>query len=126
MKKTLLLLTAGIIVGVGASQASIQLRAATGPAVYNVYEANIKDVDGYEKALPEVGKFIKESGGVRVAGGFNKSKTMRGVPVGNRFVIVRWDDMAAYEKGQSMGIKAWVDKYAPDAREIVTEGVEAK
>ena len=84
MKKILLLLTAGIIVGVGASQASIQLRAATGPAVYNVYEANIKDVDAYEKALPEVGKFIKESGGVRVAGGFNKSKTMRGAPVGNR------------------------------------------
>ena len=65
-------------------------------------------------------------GGVRVAGGFDKSKTMRGAPVGNRFVIVRWDDMAAYEKGQSMGIKAWVDKHAPDAREIITESVEGK
>ena len=126
MLKSALLVTAGIIVGVGASYGVLNRASAAGPAIYNVYEASVKDVDAYEKALPEVGRLIKESGGVRVAGGFDKSKTMRGAPVGNRFIIVRWDDMAAYEKGQSMGIKAWVDKHAPDAREIITEGVEAK
>ena len=78
MLKSALLVTAGIIVGVGASY-GLNRASAAGPAIYNVYEASVKDVDAYEKALPEVGKLIKESGGVRVAGGFDKSKTMRGV-----------------------------------------------
>ena len=125
--KKLLLLSAGIIVGVGASQAVVQLRAATGPMVYNVYEANITDEAACTKALPEVEKLIKETGGQRVAGGFNKSKLMRGKPeLGNRFVIVSWPDMAAYQKAQDDGIKAWVEKNAPNAREVITQGVEAK
>jgi len=65
MKKTLLLLTAGIIVGAGASQF---LRAAEGPPVYSVAEINVRDKVAYEKALPEAMNFIKEGGGKYLAG----------------------------------------------------------
>jgi hypothetical protein len=115
----------GLVLGAGG--ATLYTHAATGPAVYAVYEANVKDTAAYEAALPEVGKLIKESGGERVAGGFDKAKTTFGSPpAGNRFVIVKWPDMASYEKGWGGGIKAWVEKHAPDARQVVAEGVEPK
>src|SRR5262249_28074005 len=82
MLKSALLVTAGIIVGAGALQA---LKAAEGPGIYTVYEANIQDEAAYTAALPEVEKYIKENGGMRVAGGFNKAKLIDGKPpVGNR------------------------------------------
>src|SRR4029077_3256132 len=124
MLKSALLLGAGIAIGAGAIQG---LHAATGPAVYSVFEANVKDEAAYAKALPEVQKIIKESTGVYVAGGFNKAKLTNGKePVGNRYVILRWDSAEAYEKGQNAGIKAWIQKNAPDAREVMAEAVEMK
>jgi hypothetical protein len=124
MLKSALLLGAGIIIGAGAIQG---LHAATGSAVYSVFEANVKDEAAYAKVLPEVQKFIKENSGVYVAGGFNKAKLSNGKePVGNRYVILRWDSAEAYEKGQNGGIKAWIQKNAPDAREVVAEAVEQK
>ena len=109
----------------GAGGATL-INAATGPHIYSVYEANVSDEAAYTKALPEVDKIIKENGGQRVAGGFNKTKLLSGLPVGNRYVIIRWDDIAAYEKAWDGGIKAWVNKNAPDARQILAEGVEPK
>jgi len=50
MKKTILSLTAGTVVGVGVSRL---LRAAEGPPVYSVAEINVRDKAAYEKALPE-------------------------------------------------------------------------
>ena len=44
MLKSALLVTAGIIVGAGALQA---LKAAEGPGIYTVYEANIQDEAAY-------------------------------------------------------------------------------
>ena len=124
MLKSALLLGAGIAIGAGAIQG---LHAATGQAVYSVFEANVKDEAAYAKALPEVQKIIKESTGVYVAGGFNKAKLTNGKePVGNRYVILRWDSAEAYEKGQTAGIKAWIQKNAPDAREVMAEAVEMK
>ncbi len=112
---------------VGAGGAALYTHAATGPAVYNVYEANVTDEDAYKKALPEVQKLIKEEGGVYVAGGFNKAKVDHGSPeAGNRVVIIRYPNDAAYEKFMSGGGKAWIDKYAPKARSIKVEGVEEK
>jgi hypothetical protein len=59
--------------------------AATGPAFYAVYEINVTDEDAYKKALPDAQKIIKDSGGVYIAGGFNKAKVDHGAPaVGNR------------------------------------------
>ena len=123
MLKSALLLGAGIAIGAGAIQG---LHAATGSSVYSVYEANVTDEATYTKALPDVDKLIKENNGVRVAGGFNKTKLISGLPVGNRYVVLRWDSEEAFTKALNGGIKAWIAKNAPDARQIVVEGVEAK
>ena len=124
MLKSALLLGAGIAIGAGAIHG---LHAATGAPVYTVYEANITDEAGYTKALPEVEKYIKENGGMRAGGGFNKTKLISGSPaVGNRYVLVRWENEAAFDKAMSAGLKAWIDKYGNGARQILVEGVEAK
>jgi uncharacterized protein (DUF1330 family) len=111
----------------GASGATLYTHAATGPAFYSVYEANITDEDAYKKALPDVLKIIKENGGVYVAGGFNKAKVDHGgPPVGNRLVVIRFPDEADYDKFWTGGGKAWIDKNAPEARNLKIEGVEQK
>jgi uncharacterized protein (DUF1330 family) len=120
MLKSALLLGAGIAIGAGAIQG---LSAATGPAVYTVYEANVTDEAAYAKALPDVQKMIKENGGSYVAGGFNKTKLVSGLPVGNRYVIVRWDNEGDFTKFMDGGAKAWIHKNAPDARQIIVEGM---
>ena len=115
MLKSALLIGAGIVVGAGAIQG---LHAASGPTVLTTYEANIKDEAGYTAALPEVEKYIKDNGGQRLAGGFNKAKLIDGTgAVGNRYVIVSWPNAAAFEKAQSDGLKAWIDKHGNGARE---------
>jgi uncharacterized protein (DUF1330 family) len=124
MLKSALLLGAGIAIGAGAIQG---LSAATGPAVYTVYEANVTDEAAYAKALPDVQKMIKENGGSYVAGGFNKTKLVSGLPVGNRYVIVRWEDnMSAFDRAEDDGIRAWIEKNAPEARQIVVEAAGVK
>jgi hypothetical protein len=124
MLKSALLIGAGLVVGAGAVQG---LHAASGPMVLTTYEANIKDEAGYTAALPEVEKYIKDNGGQRLAGGFNKAKLIDGTgAVGNRYVIVSWPNAAAFEKAQSDGLKAWIDKHGNGARQIMVEGVEAK
>ncbi len=111
----------------GAGGATLYTHAATGPAFYAVYEANITDEDAYKKALPEAQKIIKEAGGVYIAGGFNKAKVDHGKPeAGNRVVIIRYENEAAYDKFYNGGGKAWIDKHAPAARELKVEGVEQK
>jgi len=79
MLKSALLVTASMIVGAGSVQLLHSVNAATGPSAYVVYEANITDEAAYTKALPDVEKIIKESGGTRIAGGFYKD----GVPWNN-------------------------------------------
>jgi hypothetical protein len=124
MLKSAILLGAGIAIGAGAIQV---LHAAAGQPVYSVFEASVKDEAAYAKALPEVQKMIKENTGVHVAGGFNKAKLTNGTqPVGNRYVILRWESAEAYEKGQNAGIKAWIQKNAPGGREVMAEAVEMK
>jgi len=125
MKKTLLLLTAGIIVGVGASQF---LRAAEGPPVYSVVEINVRDKAAYEKALPEAMNFIKEGGGKYLAGGFDKTHTRIGMPAANRYVIQVYPNKAALDKTWDSGLGAWVEKNKSiaDFRVIEAEGVEQK
>jgi uncharacterized protein (DUF1330 family) len=125
MLKNALLVTVGIVIGATA----IQLHAAAiEPSVYEVYEANITDEAAYAKALPDIQKIVKEAGGAtRIAGGFNKAKLTYGkADVGNRYVIVRWDSLQSYEKAWNGGGKAWIEKNAPDARQVIVEGIEAK
>jgi hypothetical protein len=111
----------------GAGGATLYSNAATGPAVYTVYEATVKDEAAYTAALPSAQKLIKDNGGVYVAGGFNKARLVDGKPpVGNRFVIIRYDNMAAFDRAEDDGIRAWIAKNAPEARQVVVEGVEQK
>jgi uncharacterized protein (DUF1330 family) len=111
----------------GAGGATLYTHAATGPMVYTVYEANVPDEAAYSKALPDVQKLIKENGGVYLAGGFNKAKVDHGgPPVGNRYVILRYENEAAYDKFYNGGGKEWIDKHAPEARDIKVEGIEPK
>ena len=125
MKKTILLLTAGIVVGVGVSQL---LRAAEGPPVYSVAEINVRDRAAYEKALPEAMNFIKEGGGKYLAGGFDKTHTRMGMPAANRYVIQVYPNKAALDKTWDSGLGAWVEKNKgiADFRVIEAGGVEAK
>jgi len=122
--KSVLLATTSLIVGIGVGIGA-SLHAATGPGVYTVYEANVTDEAAYTKALPDVEKVIKENTGVRVAGGFNKAKLIDGkTPVGNRYVIIKWDSEEAFAKAEAGGIKAWLTKNAPaDYRQIMVEGI---
>jgi hypothetical protein len=95
--------------------------------VYTVYEATIKNEAAYTAALPEVDKYIKNNGGTRIAGGFNKARLAEGkTPVGNAYVIIRWESMSAFDRAEDDGVRAWIEKNAPEARQIVVEGVEAK
>jgi hypothetical protein len=100
MKKTILLLTAGIVVGVGVSQL---MRA---PPVYSVAEINIRDKAAYEKALPEAMNFIKEGGEKYVAGDFDKATTRLGMPVANRYVIQGYPNKPALDKTWESGLGA--------------------
>jgi uncharacterized protein (DUF1330 family) len=95
--------------------------------VYTVYEAHVTDEAAYSKALSDVQKIIKDSGGVYIAGGFNKAKLDHGGPaVGNRYVIIRFENEAAFNKYWSGGGKEWIDKNAPEARQLQVEGIEPK
>ncbi len=110
MLKSALLLGAGIAIGAGAIQG---IHAATGPMVYTVYEATVKDEAAYTAALPEVDKYIKNNGGTRIAGGFNKARLAEGkTPVGNRYVIIRWESMSAFDRAEDTAeIKALMSKH---------------
>ena len=66
MKKTLLLLTAGVLVGVGASQL---LRAAESPPVYSVAEINVRDKAAYGGSARRLEFPSGDGTGKRVADG---------------------------------------------------------
>ena len=109
----------------GAGGATLYTHAATGPMIYAVFEANVTDEAAYSAALPDVQKLIKENGGIYIAGGFNKAKVDHGgPPVGNRYVIIRYENEAAYDKFYNGGGKEWIDKHAPEARDIKVDGIE--
>jgi len=77
--------------------------------------------------LPEAIKFVKDNGGEYLAGGFNKTKLMHGKQaVGNRFVVIRYPNEAAQMKAQTDGLKAWIEKNAPEARDIAAQAWEMK
>jgi uncharacterized protein (DUF1330 family) len=50
--------------------------------------------------LPETQKTIADHGGVYLAGGFNKTKTMMGEPPPNRVVLIQHESQDAFDKWQ--------------------------
>ncbi|MGA8653341.1 MAG: DUF1330 domain-containing protein [Xanthobacteraceae bacterium] len=111
--------------------AAIQtLHAQAKPPVYMVAEINVRDKAGYEKDfLPPVLKNIKENGGTYLAGGFDKAQAWSGLPVANRYVILKFDSMdhakAFYNDKQREFERTVGGKYA-DFRIIAVEGGEMK
>ena len=104
---------------------ALNANAASGPPVYAVFEANVADEAAYTKALPDVRKMIKENGGEPIAGGFNRTKLVMGKPTpGNRYVVLRWESEEAFTKAHTGGVKAWIEKNAPEAREIMVQSFE--
>ena len=64
-----------------------------------LYETNVADEDAYKKALPDVLKCIKEAGGVILSAATKRSWFMAAGPeVGNRYVIVRGENEATYDR----------------------------
>jgi uncharacterized protein (DUF1330 family) len=125
MKKLTTAAIGAACLALGAGGASIYTHAATGRAVYDVYETNVTDEEAYKKVLPEAQKMIKEAGGVYIAGGFNKATINHGGPaIANRYVIIRYENEAAFDKFWNGGGKEWVTKNAPQARDIKVPGVE--
>jgi hypothetical protein len=56
-----------------------------------------------------------------------KTKLMHGKQaVGNRFVVIRYPNEAAQMKAQTDGLKAWIEKNAPEARDIAAQAWEMK
>jgi uncharacterized protein (DUF1330 family) len=111
----------------GAGGATLYTHADTGPAIFEIYEYNVMDEGAYKAALPEAIKFVKDNGGEYLAGGFNKAKLLHGTQaVGNRFVVIRYPNEAAQMKAQTDGLKAWIEKNAPEARDIAVQAWETK
>jgi uncharacterized protein (DUF1330 family) len=126
MKKTLLLMTAGFIVGVGATQL---LHAATEAPAYAVGLINVKDQAGYEKEfLPKAREIIKEHGGVYTARGFNKTTHFDGPPPPNRVVIIKFESLAAVKKwwDATSSFETEVGHKHADFQTFAVEGVEQK
>ena len=94
------------------------LYAADWSPVYVVFEANVPDEVACNAALPEVQQIIKDNGGNRIAGGFNKTKTLTGAAAANRYVIVRYNSQEAFDKAYVAGVKAWIERNAPTARQV--------
>ena len=99
MLKSALLLGAGIAIGAGAIQG---LHAATGPMVYTVYEATVKDEAAYTAALPEVDKYIKEQWRNPHRRWLQQERDWRKAraPIGNRYVIIRWESDVRVRQGR--------------------------
>ena len=131
MSKTVLLLSAGIIIGLGASQASIQLFAAENTPYYEVAEINVKDQAGYEASgVDKVREAIKAAGGKVIAGGYQKAEVIvGGSELANRVLITVYPNKAASGDNWAKNIRPWLEKvegkYAT-ARVIGVEGVEQK
>ena len=56
-----------------------------------------------------------------------KVKLDHGGPApGNRYVIIRFENEAAYNKFWTGGGKDWIAKNTPEARQLQVEGIEQK
>jgi uncharacterized protein (DUF1330 family) len=129
MKKAVLLLSAGILVGAGASQI---LRAAEGTPYYEVAMINVKDQGGYEASgVDKAREAIKANGGKVIAGGYNKAEVIVGnqSDLANRVLITVYPNKAASGKAWSDAIRPWLEKVEgkfATATVIGVEGVEPK
>ncbi len=126
MWKSALLVTAGIVIGIGANA----VLAQTSTPYYEVAEITVKDQAGYEASgVDKVRESQKALGGVTVAGGYNKAESKLGTPPANRYLIIRYPNKEAADKHWDESVSKWWNssgnKYA-DFRAIGVEGVDQK
>src|SRR5262249_1464288 len=121
MTKTVLLLSAGIIIGLGASQASIQLFAAENTPYYEVAEINVKDQAGYEASgIDKVREAIKAAGGKVIAGGYQKAEVIvGGSELANRVLITVYPNKAASGDNWAKNIRPWPRNRINDSRSLM-------
>jgi uncharacterized protein (DUF1330 family) len=128
MLKNALMMTAGIIIGVGAISV---LHAQSGAPYYMVAEVKVTDQPAYEASgVVQLRDTIKASGAKLIAGGYDKTTSYDGTPPANRYLIFMYPDKATADKVYNSNIKPWSDKVKgksmAEFRTIGVEGVEQK
>jgi uncharacterized protein (DUF1330 family) len=104
MLKSALLVSAGILIGVGANAVLAQNNAPS----YMVAEINVKDQTAYEASgVVQLREQIKAAGGKLIAGGYNKTEVLDGAPPPNRYLIFQYPDKATAQKVWTSDIKPW-------------------
>ena len=87
------------------------LHAAAAPPAYVISEIAVQDEAGYKNDfLPAAQKAMDANGGKYIAGGFNKTFSITGLPPANRVVILQFENMDK--------VRAWRD-VARDAQEKI-------
>jgi uncharacterized protein (DUF1330 family) len=103
-----LALAAGFALGAGAIHG---LHAAAAPPAYVISEIAVQDEVGYKNDfLPAAQKALDDNGGKYIAGGFNKTFSITGLPPANRVAIIQFENMDK--------VKAWRN-VARDAQEKI-------
>ena len=91
-----------------------------------VSEENRKDYDSV--FLPQANKELEDAGAKHIAGGFDKTVLLFGIPPKNRYVVIQFDSMNALEKWWQGPAGAFVregmKKYGAGARFIAADGVQ--
>jgi uncharacterized protein (DUF1330 family) len=127
MLKSALLVSAGIVIGVGANA----VLAQNSGTYYEVAEINVTDQPAYEASgVKELRDKIKASGAKFVAGGYNKATAYEGGPAPNRFLIWAYPSKEVHDKVWAESIKPWEEKVSGKSvdrfRVIGAEAAEMK
>ncbi len=95
-----LALTVGFALGAGAIQGLhdrggvVSKAGAAAPPAYVISEIAVQDESGYKNDfLPAAQKAMDANGGKYIAGGFNKTFSITGLPPANRVVILQFENM---------------------------------
>ena len=105
--KSILLLTAGIVIG--ASAISV-LNAQSNAPYFEVAAINVTDKEGYS-GVDKLREAIKASGAKLIAGGYNKATALEGdVTAPNRFLIWQYPSKEAHDKVWNNDVKPWIEK----------------
>jgi len=86
---------AALTFGLLTSVTAVHAAEMTKPVI-SVTEIDVKDEAAYKEALPAIQKRIAEHSGKYLAGGFNKTNTIKGAPPPNRVVIIEYDSQDAF------------------------------
>lgn len=115
----------GAVIGGGYSPTQ-PLKAAGSTPVYEVYEVNVTDPDGYKNDFLKLLSPIIEKHGLKFLARGGKTETLIGEPVKNRFVVGVVPNMAAQEAywNDAKDVFKMGQKYSTGMRLIATEGLE--